>query len=125
MDALRTTLDEIRGKASELRESFGDEPRARALEWAAAQVEATLRQLSDESLTLAEASRRSGYSPDHLGRLLREHRLPNAGRTGAPRIRAGDLPTRVAGRVAPPSGGGYDPVADARALLGRRGGTRA
>lgn len=122
MDALRTTLDEIRGKASELRESFGDEPRARALEWAAAQVEATLRRLADEALTLAEASQRSGYSPDHLGRLLRERRLPNAGRTGAPRIRAGDLPTRVVRRVAAPVSGGYDPVADARALLGRQGG---
>jgi hypothetical protein len=35
MDSLERTLAEIRSKAAELRNSFGDEERARAIEWAA------------------------------------------------------------------------------------------
>jgi hypothetical protein len=42
---------------------------------------------------LAEASAQSGYSQDHLARLIREGRLPNAGRPHAPRITT----VRVAG----------------------------
>ena len=73
---------------------------------------------SDALLTLREASARSGYSVDHIGRLLREGALHNAGRKGSPRIRAGELPRK------PPRGvgsrGAYDPVADAESLAQRR-----
>jgi len=66
-----------------------------------------------QSLTLAQAAARSGYSEDHLGRLVRSGRLPNLGRKGSPRIRAGDLPRRIAaGRGNP-----YDARTDARDLL--------
>jgi AraC-like DNA-binding protein len=61
----------------ELRNSFGDDERARTIEWAASLVERALREQADERLTLAEASARSGYSQDHLARLIREGRLPN------------------------------------------------
>ncbi len=37
------------------------------------------------------------YSADHLGRLVREGKLPNAGREGAPRIRLQDLPRKANG----------------------------
>src|SRR5207247_9943722 len=80
MDSLERTLAEIRSKAAELRNSFGDEERARAIEWAASLVERALQEHAEERLTLAEASARSGYSQDHLARLIREGRLPNAGR---------------------------------------------
>jgi len=43
-------------------------------------------------LTLREAARLSGYSADHLSRLLRQGTIPNAGRKGSPRIRRADLP---------------------------------
>jgi hypothetical protein len=49
-------------------------------------------------------------------------RIPNAGRKGMPRVRAGDvervLPRK---RIAAPGRGTYDPIADARSLLGGRG----
>ena len=126
MDSLERTLADVRSKAAELRDSFGDEARARAIEWAAAQFERAVENGADEKLTLAQASARSGYSQDHLARLIREGRLPNAGRRGSPRIRAGDLPVRPASRhqiteiVVSDRSRVYDPVADARAIGNRR-----
>ncbi len=120
---LERTLAEIRSKAAELRNSFGDEERARAIEWAASLVERALQEHAEERLTLAEASARSGYSQDHLARLIREGRLPNAGRPHAPRIRAADLPTRRSRQnnvVVSKGPRVYDPVADARAIGSRR-----
>ncbi len=126
MDALHATLDEIRRKAAELREQFGDEPRARALEWAVQQVESALRSSANAQPTLREAALQSGYSADHLARLIRKGKLPNAGRRGSPRIRAGDLPTRLhPSDIARRSPRPYDPRTDARALRleGRLGGS--
>jgi len=48
-----------------------------------------------ETLTLAEAAPESGYSRDHLARLVRAGALPNAGRRGAPRLRRKDLPRKA------------------------------
>lgn len=122
VDVLQGTLTEIRVKAHELRDQFGDEARARALEWAAEQVEHALALRADEQLTLAEAALRSGYSPDHLARLIREGKLPNSGRAHAPRIRAADLPSRGVrkhGIVVNNGERSYDPVTDARTLGSR------
>ena len=78
MDSLERTLAEIRSKAAELRNSFGDEERAQ-IEWAASLVERALREHAEERLTVAEASARSGYSQDHLARLIREGRALASG----------------------------------------------
>ncbi len=94
MDALHLSLAQIRAKAAELRESFGDEARARALEWAVRCMETALGGWKDDLLTLTEAARESGYSADHLGREIRAGRIPNAGRPHAPRIRRGELPRK-------------------------------
>jgi hypothetical protein len=65
----------------------------------AAEVVADLRTLAtadaEVSLTLTEAARRSGYSADHLGRLVRAGTIANAGRPNAPRVRLGDLPRKA------------------------------
>lgn len=74
-------------------------------------------------LSLPEAASRSGYSVEHLGRLIRESRLPNAGRRGAPRIRVTDLPRKPPALV-PARPKTYDPLADARTLLDRQRGGR-
>src|SRR4051794_20883221 len=100
MNFLERTIAELRSKAVELRESFGDDARARAIEWAVSQFERALNDHTEELLTLAEASARSGYSQDHLARLIRDGRIPNAGRRGSPRVRAGDLPVRIASQHA-------------------------
>ena len=48
----------------------------------------------------ASPARESGHSADHLGRLVRDGNIPNAGRSGAPRIARQHLP-RKAGTTAP------------------------
>jgi hypothetical protein len=87
-------------------------------------------------LTLDDAAARSGYSSDHLARLIRQHRIPNSGRRGSPRIRLGDLPTRagmnpsiaIKGLDRGPTHDAaltpacYDPKTDARSLASRRSG---
>ncbi len=53
-------------------------------------------------LTLTEAAATSGYSADHLGHLVREGKIPNAGRPGAPRIALRDLPRKAPESAADP-----------------------
>ena len=65
-----------------------------ALEACAAKLESALRRRDDAALTLTEAAATSGYSASRLGRLVREGRIPNAGRPGAPRITLGNLPRK-------------------------------
>src|SRR4051812_5177497 len=50
----------------------------------------------DEILSLAAASSESGYSRDHLARLIRQGTIANAGRPNAPRVRRRDLPRKAA-----------------------------
>ncbi len=95
--AVHQAVVDIRAKSAELRESFGAEGRARALEWAAAKIEQALRDESDQLLTLPDAAKLSGYHPDSLARMVRDgqipdHRPPNS--KGMIRIRRGDLPVK-------------------------------
>jgi hypothetical protein len=71
-------------------------------------------------LTLEEASARSGYSRDHLGKLIRDGKLPNAGRWHAPRVRARDLPNKPGAKLELTAPRLYDPHTDARNLSGRQ-----
>ncbi len=83
-----------RTQAKTLRQYGGETP-AVALEACAAQLEATLRERDETTLSLTDAARESGYSADHLGRLVRDGRIPNAGRPGAPRIALRHLPRKT------------------------------
>jgi len=47
-----------------------------------------------EKLTLEEAAEESGYSADHLRRLIRAGTVPNAGRRHAPLILRANLPRK-------------------------------
>jgi hypothetical protein len=98
---------------------YGAEPTALALEQAARELEETDAAECDVTLTLTEAARESGFSIAHLGRLVRQGSIPNAGRKRVPRIRRGDLPRRLRG-VAAAARSAYDVDADARALVSRR-----
>jgi len=84
-----------RTRAAKLREWGAPEATARLWEKAAAEVEQVLRRWDRTTLTLREAARESGYSADHLGALVRDGEIPNAGRKGAPRIRRADLPVKA------------------------------
>ena len=74
---------------------------------------------ANEGLSLKRAALESGYSVDHLGRLVREGKLRNAGRPHSPRICRGDLPAKVRRAVASNAEQSYDPDADARSLVSR------
>lgn len=73
---------------------YGDPNSARLWQLAAAELEHALKALGEETLSLVEAARVSGYTADHLGHLIKTGKLPNAGRRNASRIRRADLPTK-------------------------------
>ncbi|MCY3547357.1 MAG: hypothetical protein OXH49_10805 [Gemmatimonadetes bacterium] len=83
-----------RRRAKALRR-YGSEPPAVTLERCAAELEDTIVERDETTYSLVEASRESGYSADHLGRLVRDGKIPNAGRPGAPRIALKDLPRKA------------------------------
>jgi hypothetical protein len=70
-------------------------------------------------LTLADASHVSGYSAEHLARLVRSGAIPNRGRKFSPRVHARDLPRRPRSVVGQRERD-YDAVTDARSLKARR-----
>ena len=112
--AVHQAVADIRAKAKELRESFGAEGPARALEWAGARIEQALRDDSDELLTLPQASELSGYHPDSLARMVRDGQIPDLRPPNSKsiiRIRRGDLPIKP--------GKPHTPPADVRELASR------
>ncbi len=76
---------------------------AQTIERLAGELEATLRDTEHAPLTLAEASAESGLSRDHLSRLIREGKIPNAGRRHAPRIARADLPRKASALLSSPA----------------------
>ncbi|HEX5178491.1 MAG TPA: hypothetical protein VFW04_04125 [Gemmatimonadaceae bacterium] len=93
-NSLAQLLTAWRARAGELRE-YGGDASARALEHCADDLEAALRAELGEALSLDAAARESGYSVDHLARLIREGAIPNAGRKHSPAIRRADLPHKA------------------------------
>ena len=81
-----------------------------------------VRNESDVVLSLKQAAAHSGYSKGHLGRLVRQGIIPNAGKPQAPRIRTADLPARPRAVVAERRPKAYDVATDARSLVNRRKG---
>ncbi len=82
-----------RNRAKDFRD-HAQEPLARAYEICATELDEWLREQDERLVDLQEAATLSGYSADHLGRLIREGKIPNAGRPGAPRIAHKDLPRK-------------------------------
>jgi hypothetical protein len=84
-------------------EAYGDLTSARLWKLAASELERALTSVAEETLSLSDAAKISGYSINHLGDLIRQGKLPNAGRSGAPRLRRADLPAKnPKGRGRPP-----------------------
>ncbi len=63
-------------------------------ELAAHELEADEQARDLEGLTLTEAAEESGYTRDHLSRLISDGVIPNAGKKRAPRISLRDLPRK-------------------------------
>ena len=93
---LDAVIDSIEAEAARQRDLFGNNLGARGMEWAAAEIRRALEAEGNEELTLAEGALRSGYSEDHLCRLVRTGRIPDLrpSRRGPIRIRARDLPIK-------------------------------
>ena len=92
-DSLAHLASQWRDEAQVLRQR-GQESLALMGESFADELEGALREYDRATLTLREAAAESGYSADHLGKLIRDGKLPNAGRRNAPRLRRQDLPAR-------------------------------
>ena len=91
-------------------------PLALAYERCAAGLEEALSEESERPLTIKQAAHQSGYSVDHLSRLVREGTIPNAGRPGAPRIVQRDLP-RKSGLAGEQQAGHLDPTQIVRSAI--------
>ena len=74
---------------------YGGQALATAIERCADELEGTIQQRDDTTYSLTEAARESGYSREHLGRLVRDGKIPNAGRPNAPRIARRHLPRKA------------------------------
>lgn len=84
-------LSQWRERAAYL-EQFGDPTSARLWRLAANELQRALAVVADETLSLTEAAAESGFTADHLGALVRQGKVPNAGVPNRPRIRRADLP---------------------------------
>lgn len=82
-----------RGEVGLLR-GRGQEHLAAFLESVIRDAEEFLYEHDDKLLTLTEGALESGFSADHLGRLVREGKIANSGRPNAPRIARRDLPRK-------------------------------
>lgn len=94
--------DRWRGEASLYRRD-GVDSLARMAERHAAELDAALRAGGEALLSAREAAYVSGYSADHLHRLVKAGRLADHGRAHAPRYRRADLPSKP-GRSLPEKG---------------------
>lgn len=80
-----------RAEAEFLKRWPGNEGPVVALQRAADALERSIKLYEEEELTLEQAAEESGYSVDHLGRVLREKPQFNSGDKGRPRVRRRDL----------------------------------
>ena len=85
---------QFRGNARAARHLAGSEAAAHVWEVAADEVEQTLREAFLEPLTLDAAVSESGYTRNHLRRMLKNGTLTNAGNDANPRILRMHLPRK-------------------------------
>jgi hypothetical protein len=93
--------DQWRALAKQQRR-LGADAQARILDVCADELTAAFLRAGDETLTLSRAAQESGYGADHLGRMVREGRIPNSGRKAKPLIRRRDLPQKARKRKEEP-----------------------
>src|SRR5436190_24273195 len=82
---------------------YGDPNSARIWRTAAVELERALEAFGAETLTVDEAAKVTGYTPDYIRKQIAAGDLPNAGRKNAPRVRRADLKVKPhGGRGRPP-----------------------
>ena len=111
-------------RAAEMR-FLGQESIAALIEALLGELETELDADSSETLTIAQAATESGYSQEHLRRLVRNEQISNAGRPNAPLIRRADVPIKpgrlASRRDAETPSNGYNVDEDARDIAKRLG----
>ena len=112
----REVLDRLRSRAEEFRRLHAQVDGAKLIDEILVELEPAMNGEDAETLTIAQAATRCGYSQDHIGRLLRTGKLKNVGKQRAPRVLAADLPRKPASQVAGSGNAPYDPASDARFL---------
>lgn len=120
MQTLRDVIDQWATRRDEMRRLNASVDAATICEDFLRDLEQMLRASGETKLSLGDAAKVSGYSADHIGRLVRSGKLRNVGRKGAPRVLVGDLPCRPSSSLAAVHQGAYDPDTDARSLRVRR-----
>jgi hypothetical protein len=73
---------------------YEDTRMASACQAIADEIQAALADHEESAVSLRQAAELGGYTPEHLGRLIREGKIENAGRKNAPRIRRRDVPVK-------------------------------
>ena len=84
---------EWREKATVFRD-HAEEPLARAYDLCAEELDNSLAQVEEETLTLRQASAETGYSQRHLGQLMKDGTIPNSGTAESPRLIRSHLPRK-------------------------------
>ena len=112
-------LPNVWREQAKLQHQLGAEGPACTFEHCADELDAALKSVAVEELTIAEAAAESGYSEEQLRRLVRDEKLeaqPRAGPRSHIRIRRRNLPKRPKKRESSPStcASGYDAEEDAR-----------
>jgi hypothetical protein len=105
-------------KDAQLLAQYGSPQQADVLRHCSQKLFEVIKSEKEVLLTLTLASQVSGYSADHLGRMVGDGKLTNYGRKGSPKLRLGDLPKKPRAVVADMSAK-YDADTDARSLLAR------
>src|SRR5437870_923035 len=75
----------------------------------AADLEAWTKKYNEEELTLDQAAKESGFTKDHLFRLIHDGKLKNVGEPRSPRLHRENLPRKPGYRLLPDP----DPIGDA------------
>lgn len=78
--------------------------------------------LAGVTLNLTEAAELSGYTPDHLSRMVRAGQLPNHGEPHRPRIPLMSLPAKAKGERDSVLGSKLSPTEIARAVVTQKQG---
>jgi hypothetical protein len=92
---VRELVEKWRAEVTNLRNLYFDERVSRIVARLADELNQALESDEAELLTLEQAAGESGYSAEHLGRMVRTGRVANGGRAHAPRIRRADLPLKT------------------------------
>jgi hypothetical protein len=90
IERLKRAIKRIRERADVVEGAAGPDA-ARGLRLAADEFESALTEWWHEALTPTQAEQESPWAASTIAKKLREGELPQAGRSGSPRVRRGDL----------------------------------